>query len=557
MTAGGSLISQRTGSRLNVHVRLPGRVRSQLQPAWMRSLRVISTLGVWTKLEAVRGIGTGRPAEVGMLSAQRSRTAEAELQTAAVANHHRGNPRKVHHAVPACRTVAETDITAPADDRTARCPAMCGTRAGTPLTATVTGVEGTADRAALIPSISRGWMTGEANGVVADNRPENSIDAATRYPQERLEGPVMIAPPSLPPPPPPPPPVPRQQQLSARASTQASSPAATERGRQTHLQAVPAAPGLQLPEDSISPVMPATPMGDTPSVSPSCMIAPGEGRYPLQAPGGDDPQPRLPPPPMLPPPSVHSTALDFRSPAFDALKALYTPGLMPPNPRALPLDYVDKCRSLLPPGDSNYSSPVDRSGPSKTQAAREQQAQRTCTAAARQAQAALRTSPLQAIADEVRKGPLMILKRAYEERLMVRLVTRHACGVRGVAVGTLVGFDKHMNLLMRDVEETYTVLLNVCRVLPPRALTISHPPAAGLDGPPPPQQRMRRGRKQEVRTRKLKQIFVRGDNVVLISLVVDRPAAITVRPPTAVELGLVTDPAVLSGQPPPIERPAH
>jgi len=154
---------------------------------------VISTLGVWTKLEAVRGIGTGRPAEVGMLSAQRSRTAEAELQTAAVANHHRGNPRKVHHAVPACRTVAETDITAPADDRTARCPAMCGTRAGTPLTATVTGVEGTADRAALIPSISRGWMTGEANGVVADNRPENSIDAATRYPQERLEGPVMIA----------------------------------------------------------------------------------------------------------------------------------------------------------------------------------------------------------------------------------------------------------------------------------------------------------------------------------------------------------------------------
>jgi len=287
------------------------------------------------------------------------------------------------------------------------------------------------------------------------------------------------------------------------------------------------------------------------------MIAPGEGRYPLQAPGGDDPQPRLPPPPMLPPPSVHSTALDFRSPAFDALKALYTPGLMPPNPRALPLDYVDKCRSLLPPGDSNYSSPVDRSGPSKTQAAREQQAQRTCTAAARQAQAALRTSPLQAIADEVRKGPLMILKRAYEERLMVRLVTRHACGVRGVAVGTLVGFDKHMNLLMRDVEETYTVLLNVCRVLPPRALTISHPPAAGLDGPPPPQQRMRRGRKQEVRTRKLKQIFVRGDNVVLISLVVDRPAAITVRPPTAVELGLVTDPAVLSGQPPPIERPAH
>ena len=38
----------------------------------------------------------------------------------------------------------------------------------------------------------------------------------------------------------------------------------------------------------------------------------------------------------------------------------------------------------------------------KTQATREQQAQRTSTVAARQADAALRTSPLQAIADRVR-----------------------------------------------------------------------------------------------------------------------------------------------------------
>ena len=41
--------------------------------------------------------------------------------------------------------------------------------------------------------------------------------------------------------------------------------------------------------------------------------------------------------------------LDFRSPQFDAGRALATPGLEPPDPSAQPLDYVAKCRVLLPP----------------------------------------------------------------------------------------------------------------------------------------------------------------------------------------------------------------
>lgn len=41
--------------------------------------------------------------------------------------------------------------------------------------------------------------------------------------------------------------------------------------------------------------------------------------------------------------------LDFFSPHFEPLRALYTPGLQPPNPRARTLDWLGKCRVLLSP----------------------------------------------------------------------------------------------------------------------------------------------------------------------------------------------------------------
>ncbi len=44
-------------------------------------------------------------------------------------------------------------------------------------------------------------------------------------------------------------------------------------------------------------------------------------------------------------------------------------------------------------------------------------------------------------------------------QVRVRVVTRHACGVRGVAVGSLRSFDKFFNMVLADVEEIYTVMV--------------------------------------------------------------------------------------------------
>lgn len=223
----------------------------------------------------------------------------------------------------------------------------------------------------------------------------------------------------------------------------------------------------------------------------------------------------LPPPP----PPVVSTdpRLDFLSAQFDCVLALNTLGLLPPNPRAVPLDYVEKCRQLLPQSDPNYRPATDRTRLSKTKIARIEQATRSSTTREDQIE---RQPPLQVLAAKVCKGPLLLLRRAYEDKGLIRLVTRHARGVRGVAIGTLVGFDYHMNLLLRDVKETYTVLLKVCRIIPARdsgdgSSTVydSTPDNLRLG------ERIRWGKKQEVRQRSLKQVFVRGDNVVLVSLV--------------------------------------
>jgi small nuclear ribonucleoprotein (snRNP)-like protein len=100
---------------------------------------------------------------------------------------------------------------------------------------------------------------------------------------------------------------------------------------------------------------------------------------------------------------------------------------------------------------------------------------------------------LDLVVGQPHEGPLSLLHTWYSQRSSVRVVTRHSRGVRGVAIGTLVAFDKHTNLVLKDVEEQYTVLLPVLK-----------------DGG-------RRGRRQERRQRRLKQVLICGSSVVLVS----------------------------------------
>ncbi|PRW39383.1 U7 snRNA-associated Sm LSm11 [Chlorella sorokiniana] len=196
----------------------------------------------------------------------------------------------------------------------------------------------------------------------------------------------------------------------------------------------------------------------------------------------------LPTPGGAPAPSP-DPQLDFFSRSFNPFLALATAGLLPPLPAARPLDSIYRCRFMLPDDHPDAWREGQRPVKSKeAQEAAQREKQRLSYLQQKAERERLKTSPLDLIAQRVREGPMLLLKRCYQERARVRVVTRHARGVRGTSEGTLVAFDKYMNLVLRDVEEQYTVLLRVQRTT-----------AAGG------RERVRNCRQQEHRRRHLRQ----------------------------------------------------
>lgn len=48
-----------------------------------------------------------------------------------------------------------------------------------------------------------------------------------------------------------------------------------------------------------------------------------------------------------------------------------------------------------------------------------------------------------------------LLRRAISERRRIEVLTRDCRGIHGILIGWLIIFDKHMNLIMSDVDEVF------------------------------------------------------------------------------------------------------
>ena len=215
----------------------------------------------------------------------------------------------------------------------------------------------------------------------------------------------------------------------------------------------------------------------------------------------------------LRPEEIGSGNVDFLSDSFDPLSALCRPEseIVDANPwiSSSPiLDSVGKFFDRLPECDPLRREP---------RIAHSRKRPPTASDANLLSKKSKTLSPFALIAQNYETGPLSVLFRLQNQR--IRALVRYVNGIRGTVTGTLIAFDKHMNMIIRDCEEVYS----------PRPTGDDYEQKeSNLDT----ELTRRRNALQEcladsnvqigprnawsIRQRAMKQILVRGDNVVLV-----------------------------------------
>jgi small nuclear ribonucleoprotein (snRNP)-like protein len=226
-----------------------------------------------------------------------------------------------------------------------------------------------------------------------------------------------------------------------------------------------------------------------------------------------------------------SRILNFTSEHFDAAYALVASerDVTRSNPsmqldqrtnQSQKLDNISKFRSLLPMCDPQRNDPKARSVPKAA-------AKANPTDDTKQKKVPMLLS-LSGKYESKKSGPLSLLYSIVANRQRARVMIRYVDCVRGTLTGYVIAFDKHFNMIMRDVDEVYsgritqnakaveavvgtlkTTDASIINTAPPKAKLEAQRrqcyPPDGSGGPGP-----------IIKQRHFHQLLVRGDNVVMI-----------------------------------------
>lgn len=210
-----------------------------------------------------------------------------------------------------------------------------------------------------------------------------------------------------------------------------------------------------------------------------------------------------------------SGILEFTSDKFDPHAALYAPytSVFAANPfaaKAPLLNYVDQFRTVLPFCDPQRREPVARA---------QKKHQSTDNEESIKTENMKNKIPVftSLAAKYENSGPISLLHSIHVQQQRVRVMVRYVDCIRGTLTGYLIAFDKHMNMLLRDVDEVYTsritkifegVELSKSELELERRKCIE---AANTSG-----DANRHDPRVKVGKRHMQQLLVRGDNVVSV-----------------------------------------
>ncbi len=157
------------------------------------------------------------------------------------------------------------------------------------------------------------------------------------------------------------------------------------------------------------------------------------------------------------PSQQNSGIIDFTSEHFDPVASISAPTaqVIQANPfvkDAPLLDNTSKFLSYLPPCDPLYRAPRIM-GPKKHAIIG------TCSSASATITSSMsnKIPVFTSMASKYENsGPLSLLHSIHVKRDRIKVSVRYVDCMRGTLTGYLIAFDKHMNMILRDVDEVYT-----------------------------------------------------------------------------------------------------
>ncbi|XP_014784062.1 U7 snRNA-associated Sm-like protein LSm11 [Octopus bimaculoides] len=160
--------------------------------------------------------------------------------------------------------------------------------------------------------------------------------------------------------------------------------------------------------------------------------------------------------------------LDFESPNFNALLALRLGNVTVPYPNIKTLNNLAEYRSLVTrtsavkkhaastSTDSNQSQKTDDENKTKAgQAVPANEPDLTSEEPVDKQQSRHKRNLFTRMETHDQVGPLSLLRRCVYEKHRVKVWTRSAGYIRGFCQGFIVAYDKHLNMAMIDVDETF------------------------------------------------------------------------------------------------------
>ncbi len=142
--------------------------------------------------------------------------------------------------------------------------------------------------------------------------------------------------------------------------------------------------------------------------------------------------------------AAQNLKLDFTSDQFDAELVLSINNALPvPSPDMRPLDNISKCRFFLPKSCEDYTPSVSIDPPPKPPP-------KMTPVLSLGGVGLLRSVMDNTVA---RYGPFRFMYRVLDEKCVTAVLIRNATGIRGVCLGILRAFDRHMNLHLSNVVE--------------------------------------------------------------------------------------------------------